>query len=87
MRPKGIGCSHWEPSSQYRRYPDVQLEDAMCHSGYTGWLEGRKNEAAIDQEAQKKRSTAVNELLSDANKRAAAARPTPAPAKDTVPAK
>ena len=58
----------------------------MCHSGYS-WFEARKAERAADQEAQKRRSAAVDELLSDANKKAATAKTEPEPAKDAVPAK
>jgi hypothetical protein len=64
----------------------MPMEDAMCHSGYS-WFEMRKAETAADQEAQKRRSAAVDELLSDANKKAAAAKAGAAPVKDAVPAK
>ena len=58
----------------------------MCHSGYA-WFEARRKEAAHDQEAQKKRSAVIGNMLSKANKEAAAPQPATEPAKDIVPAK
>ena len=58
----------------------------MCHSGYA-WFEARRKEAAHDQEAQKKRSAVIDELLSKASKDAAAPKPAPAAAKDPTPAR
>jgi len=58
----------------------------MCHSGYA-WFEARRKEAAHDQEAQKKRSAVIDDMLSKANKEAAAPQPAAEPAKDTLPAK
>ena len=59
----------------------------MCHSGYSGWFETRKQETAADQDAQKKRSAVIDDMLSKANKEAAAPQPAAEPAKDTLPAK